>query len=374
MLPTFENIYRDVLNGKSPDVEEGLWLYGHVPLAELMVLAHEIRKKMVPGNEVGWIIDRNVNLTNVCISGCKFCNFSRRPGDPCSYITSRDEYRTKIAEMYRLGGRQLLLQGGMNPELGLDYYTSLFRDLKAEWPDLKLHALGSPEVVHLARMEGLGYSEVLEELRDAGLDSLPGAGAEILVDRVRRIVSPGKCTAGEWLDVMRVAHIMNLPTSATMMFGHIETVRERMEHLVKLRSVQAEKPVSHFGFVTFIPWPFQDEGTVLQKEMGVKNMVTAAEYVRMVALSRIMLTNIPHIQASWLTVGEETARLCLYAGADDLGSVMIEENVVSAAGAHYRMDSTGMREAIIKAGFKPRYRNQKYETEELPSQVQALYP
>jgi cyclic dehypoxanthinyl futalosine synthase len=264
--------------------------------------------------------------------------------------------------LYSLGGDQLLLQGGMNPELGIDFYTNLFSTLKSLYPKLKLHALGPPEIVYLSKKEHLTYTQILKKLIDSGLDSLPGAGAEILSDRVRKIVSPGKATSKEWLDVMQEAHILNLPTSATMMFGHVETREERIEHLVKLRELQEKKPVGNYGFISFIPWPFQHKGTVLAEKSGVINNVNGPEYIRTIAISRIILNDIQNIQSSILTVGKEIAMLSLYAGANDLGSIMIEENVVSAAGAANRFDSTEMQSIITEAGFIPRRRNQKYET------------
>jgi cyclic dehypoxanthinyl futalosine synthase len=281
-----------------------------------------------------------------------------------------DQYREKILETFQLGGEQLLLQGGHHPELGLSFYTNLFSSLKSEFPKLKLHALGPPEVAHIAKLEGMSHRDVLIALQKAGLDSLPGAGAEILNDRVRRMISKGKCNGREWLDVMRAAHQLGITTSATMMFGHVETIEERLEHLVWIRQVQAEKPAGSKGFIAFIPWPFQDEGTLLRNVKGIRNQVSADEYIRMLALSRIMLPNIENIQASWLTVGKEVAQVCLYGGANDLGSIMIEENVVSAAGAPHRFTSQGIREAIREAGFIPRLRNQQYEFRELPEQVE----
>ncbi len=249
----------------------------------------------------------------------------------------------------------------MNPDLGLEFYTSLFRKLKELYPRIKLHALGPPEIVYLSKKEKLTYSEVLKKLTDAGLDSLPGAGAEILSDRVRKIVSPAKATAEEWLDVMREAHCLNLPTSATMMYGHIETVAERIEHLVRIRDLQNEKPKGHYGFIAFIPWPFQDEGTVLAEKQGIKSCYNGPDYIRLIAVSRIMLNNIKNLQASLLTVGKEVAMLSLHAGANDLGSIMIEENVVSAAGANNRFNANEIQEIIREAGFNPVRRNQKYE-------------
>ncbi|MFZ4571723.1 MAG: cyclic dehypoxanthinyl futalosine synthase [Bacteroidales bacterium] len=341
-------------------INEGAALFRELPLASLMWVGNEIRRKNHPQNIVTWIIDRNVNITNACVSGCKFCNFYKPVNNDACYITSIEEYVQKIDEMHKLGGNQLLLQGGMHPHLGIGFYTNLFSSLKKLYPTLRLHALGPPEIVHLAKMEKLSNREVLEQLVVSGMTSLPGAGAEILVDRVRREISPVKCSASEWLAVMEQAHIMDLTTSATMMFGHIETLEERLEHMVAIRQLQSRKPAGHKGFLSFIPWPFQDEGTVLQKKSGIKNHVTSEEYIRMIAISRIMLPNIQNIQASWLTVGKETAQLCLYAGANDFGSIMIEENVVSAAGAHNSMNADRMQQAISDAGFTPRLRNQDF--------------
>jgi cyclic dehypoxanthinyl futalosine synthase len=354
------------LNLEFLSAEEGVFLFQHAPTSALMYAANELRKLKRPDNKVTWIIDRNVNTTNVCIANCKFCNFYRIPGHPESYVTTIEQYKKKIEETFRYGGDQLLLQGGHHPDLGLSFYTNLFRQLKSLYPNLKLHSLGPPEVEHIAKLEGMTHTEVLTELRKAGLDSLPGAGAEILSDRVRRIISKGKCSAREWLDVMRAAHKLRITTSGTMMFGHIETLQERFEHLVALRQVQSEKPEDAKGFVAFIPWTFQDVGTLLKRIRGVENSVTGEEYIRMIALSRIMLPNINNIQASWLTVGKEIAQVCLHAGANDFGSIMIEENVVSAAGAPHRFTSKGIQEAIREAGFEPQLRTQQYEYRPMP--------
>lgn len=349
--------------------EEGVFLLENAPTAELMYVANKIRFHHKPERVVTWIIDRNSNTTNVCVANCKFCNFYRRPGHEEAYITTLDEYRQKIEETFEYGGEQLLLQGGHHPDLGLDYYAQLFRDLKRMYPTLKLHALGPPEIAHVAALEGKSHHEVLKTLKEAGLDSLPGAGAEILNDRVRRLISKGKCSGGEWLDVMRAAHQLGLTTSATMMFGHIETNYERMEHLAWIRQVQSEKPAGAKGFIAFIPWPFQDEDTILKKIKRARNTVTGDEYLRMLALSRIMLPNIENIQASWLTVGKQVAQACLHAGANDFGSIMIEENVVSAAGAAFRFTAQGIQDAISEAGFTPKLRNQQYEYRELPANM-----
>ncbi len=347
-------------------LEEGIILYRDAMLSDLMATAFYLRKIKVPGSYVGWQIDRNVNITNICFSQCKFCNFCRKPNDRDTYITSFEEYEQKINELFEKGGNQLLLQGGMHPDLGIEFYEDLFAKLKKRFPGLKLHALGPPEVVHLARKATLSYETVLERLVKAGLDSLPGAGAEILVDRVRKIVSPAKASSSEWLGVMEVAHKMNLPTSATMMFGHVETAEERIEHLIRLRDLQSLKPEGHYGFISFIPWPFMDEGTVLAEKKGVRSNIGMTDYIRLLAISRIMLDNITNIQASILTTGESTARISLYSGANDLGSVMIEENVVSAAGSNGLFNADQLKRIISESGFTPRLRNQKYEAVEAP--------
>jgi len=348
------------------NANEGLFLFENAATSDLMFIANELRKKQVPSNKVTWIIDRNANTTNVCNANCKFCNFFRIPGHKDAYITTLEEYTEKIEETIRYGGEQLLLQGGHHPELGLDFYCDLFSSIKKKFPNIKLHALGPPEIAHISKIDGKSHKEVLKALIKAGLDSLPGAGAEILDDRVRRMISKGKCGAQEWLDVMREAHQLGLTTSATMMFGHIETPLERFEHLVKIRQVQSEKPENSNGFLAFIAWPFQDDGTLLKRVKGISNNVDGDEYIRMVALSRIMLPNVKNIQASWLTVGKKVGQLCLHAGANDFGSIMIEENVVSAAGAPHRFTSTTIQEAIKEAGFEPQLRNQEYEYRELP--------
>jgi cyclic dehypoxanthinyl futalosine synthase len=360
-------LYQKAANFEFLSVEEGVFLFEHAPLAELMELANELRKKQVPHGRVTWIIDRNLNTTNVCIANCKFCNFYRIPGHEENYITDMATYQRKIDETIRYGGEQLLLQGGHHPQLGLDYYVDLFKQLKKLYPTIKLHALGPPEVAHISKVSGCTTKETLVALKAAGLDSLPGPGAEILVDRVRRLISKGKCGSQEWLDIMAEAHQLNITTSATMMFGHVETVAERFEHLVKIREVQRRKPADAKGFIAFIPWTFQDVDTLLTKIRGVHNLTTPEEYIRMIAMSRIMLPNVKNIQASWLTVGKEVAQLCLHAGANDFGSIMIEENVVSAAGAPHRFTSKTIQQAIADAGFEPQLRNQQYEFRAIPA-------
>jgi len=362
-------LYDKALNFEFLNVDEGVYLFHHAPLADLMFVADELRRKQVPHEKVTWQIDRNVNTTNVCIANCKFCNFYRVPGHAEAYITDMETYRRKIEETFRYGGDQLLLQGGHHPQLGLDFYTKTFRRLKQEFPTLKLHALGPPEVAHICKLEKMSHHDVLVALREAGLDSLPGAGAEILVDRVRRLISKGKCGADEWLAIMHEAHKLNITTSATMMFGHVETIEERFIHLTRIREVQSKKPDHAKGFLAFIPWTFQDVDTLLARIRGVHNLTTPEEYIRMIALSRIMLTNIKNIQASWLTVGKQTAQICLHAGANDFGSIMIEENVVSAAGAPHRFTYRTIQNAIREAGFEPQLRNQQYEWREIPETI-----
>jgi cyclic dehypoxanthinyl futalosine synthase len=367
---TLPDLYDRALQLEFLSIEEGMFLFENAPLTALMYVADELRKKQVPHGRVTWQIDRNVNTTNVCIANCKFCNFYRIPGHPEAYITDMPTYRKKITETLRYGGDQLLLQGGHHPELGLEFYTTTFRQIKQEFPDIKLHTLGPPEIAHITKLEKSNHHDVLKALKEAGMDSLPGAGAEILVDRVRRLISKGKCGADEWLAIMHEAHKLNITTSATMMFGHVETVRERFEHLVKIREVQAKKPEGAKGFLAFIPWTFQDVDTLLTKIRGVHNLTTPEEYIRMIAMSRIMLPNIKNIQASWLTVGKQTAGLCLQAGANDFGSIMIEENVVSAAGAPHRFTYRTIQDAIREAGFEPQLRNQQYEWREIPESIE----
>lgn len=361
------HLYRKALSGDWLQVEEGAYLWQHAPLEELMAVAHMRREELVPGNEVTWQIDRNINLTNICVCRCKFCNFhsgsgqSRKP-----YVTSRQEYTEKIEELLQLGGDQILLQGGFHPQLTLPYYEELFSWLQSEFPSVAIHALGPPEVVFLAQQSGLSIAKVLERLVAHGLSSLPGAGAEVLSDRVRHIISPRKCRVAEWLEVMRIAHRMGLLTSATMMYGHLETLEERLTHFTQLRTLQEERPTNSVGFCAFIAWPFQQKGTLLAREHTLAE-VSPHEHLRLTALARLMLPNIPHIQASWLTIGVETAQLSLWGGADDMGSIMIEEQVVWSAGGRNRLNRQGMETAIREAGFTPVLRDQGYHRRMRPA-------
>ncbi|MBE50428.1 MAG: dehypoxanthine futalosine cyclase [Flavobacteriales bacterium] len=350
-------------------IDEGMFLFKNCSTTELMLIANKLRKSTVDNDLVTWQIDRNVNTTNACIANCKFCNFFRVPNHKEVYVTNIEEYKIKIQETIDYGGDQILLQGGHHPDLGLLFYTDLFKELKRLFPNIRLHALGPPEIAHICKIDNIAHEKALLSLKEAGLDSLPGAGAEILSDRVRKIISTGKCNGHEWLDIMRVAHQLNITTSATMMFGHIETLEERFEHLISLRQVQSEKPNTSKGFNAFIPWTFMDDGTLLQRVKGINSSISDDEYIRMISISRIMLPNINNIQVSWLTVGPETAQVCLHAGANDMGSIMIEENVVSAAGAPYRFTSNSIQECIRNAGFIPQLRNQEYEYRDVPEGI-----
>jgi cyclic dehypoxanthinyl futalosine synthase len=332
---------------------EALKLYAHAPTALLGRLADTVRHRKHPERIVTYIIDRNVNYTNVCVARCKFCAFYRPVGASDGYTLGFDEIFRKIDETLRLGGVQLLLQGGHNPDIPLQWYEDLFRQVKQRYPHFKLHALSPPEVIHISRLSQLPVSTVIERLIAAGLDSIPGGGAEILVDRVRRILNCfNKATADEWLNVMRQAHRAGLRTTATMMYGTVETVEERLEHLFRLRDLQDETG----GFTAFIAWSYQPEHTELG---GVE--ATGVEYVRTLSLARLVLDNFDNLQASWVTQGGKVGQLSLAYGANDMGSVMIEENVVRAAGAEYCMDEVEVVRNIENAGFTAKRRNMHYD-------------
>jgi cyclic dehypoxanthinyl futalosine synthase len=327
--------------------------YASTPTAALGRMADEVRARKHPSNVVTYIIDRNVNYTNVCVAKCRFCAFYRDVGSAEGYALGFDEIYRKIEETMALGGVQLLLQGGHNPDIPLEWYEDLFRGVKQRFPDFKLHALSPPEIIHISRLSRRPVPDVIHRLIEAGLDSIPGGGAEILVDRVRRLLNCyGKATADEWLDVMRHAHRAGLRTTATMMYGTVETVEERVEHLLRLRDLQDETG----GFTAFITWSYQPQHTDLGGEEA-----TGVEYLRMLALSRIVLDNFDNLQASWVTQGGKVGQLSLGYGANDMGSVMIEENVVRAAGAEYCMDEFEVVRNIENAGFVAKRRNMHYE-------------
>ncbi len=342
-----------VRDGARVNRDEALALYAHAPTALLGELADGIRARKHPERIVSYIIDRNVNYTNVCVARCNFCAFYRPVGSTDGYVLGFEEIFRKIDETIEIGGGQLLLQGGHNPDLPLEWYEDLFRAVKARYHEFKLHALSPPEVIHLTRMSRLSVAQVIERLVAAGLDSIPGGGAEILVDRVRKLLNCyGKATSDEWLDVMRHAHRAGLRTTATMMYGHVETVEERLEHMFRLRELQDEMG----GFTAFITWSYQPEHT----ELGGFE-ATGVEYLRTLAIARIVLDNFDNLQASWVTQGGKVGQLSLAYGANDMGSVMIEENVVRAAGAAYCMDEIEIVRNIENAGYTAKRRNMHYD-------------
>jgi cyclic dehypoxanthinyl futalosine synthase len=322
----------------------------HAPLIGLGAAADARRRALDPSGVVTYIIDRNINYTNVCTTACRFCAFFRNPGDSDAYVLSREQLGEKIRETVAAGGHQILLQGGLNPELPLSWYEELFGHLKSEYP-IRLHALSPEEIMHLVRLEGLPLETVLRRLIDAGLDSLPGGGAEILVERVRTKIAKLKCTGPQWLEVMRVAHRLGLRSSATMMFACGETLGERIEHMLQIRDLQDETG----GFTSFICWPFQEGNTRLPGGDG-----SAHAYLRTLALARLGLDNVQHMSASWPTMGPAVGQAALHFGADDFGSVMFEENVVSSAGTRFRMDAPGIERQVRAAGFVPARRDAAY--------------
>jgi cyclic dehypoxanthinyl futalosine synthase len=333
----------------SPD--EALVLLQHEKLTALGALADLVRRRKHSDGIVTYIIDRNINYTNYCNAFCSFCAFYRPPHHDEGYVLPAETIEAKIRETYDQGGNQILLQGGHNPQLKIDYYEELFRRLKRSFPDLWLHALSPPEIVHIRKVSRLTLEETLRRLREAGLDSIPGGGAEILVDRVRRQLAKNKCSADEWLEVMEQAHLQGMRSTATMMFGHVETLEDRVEHLTRVRDLQDRSK----GFTAFICWTYQAENT----ELG-GNEVTSAEYLRTLAVARIFLDNIVNLQASWVTQGPKIGAASLAFGVNDMGSTMIEENVVSAAGTAFEMNEPQIVAAIDDAGFTPKRRDMTY--------------
>jgi cyclic dehypoxanthinyl futalosine synthase len=335
-------------------------------LLRLGVAASAMSRRLVPGDEVTFIVDRNVNYTNVCVSGCSLCAFYRDESDPDAYVLTREELADKVAETIALDGTAILLQGGMHPQLDIEWYEGMLRDIKADNPGIHVHGFGPPEIVHIACLSGISVEETLRRLRDAGLDSLPGGGAEILVDRVRGNVSPKKATTEEWLDVMREAHKLDISTTATMMFGGLETIEERVEHFARVREVQDEAVAAgHVGFRAFIPWSFQPGNTALAEEEFAATGVplTAAsgwEYLRTLSVARLFLDNVRNIQASWVTQGGKVGQIALAFGANDMGSTMIEENVVAAAGTRFMLARDELVRIISDAGYTPVQRDTLY--------------
>ncbi len=326
-------------------------LYYRASLHTLAALAHGLRLRLHPEPVVTYVGDRNINYSNVCVCGCRFCAFFRPPGHKDGYLISREEMAAKVEETLRLGGTQILLQGGHHPDLPLEWYEDLLRWLRENWPGLHIHAFSPPEIFFWSQKFGLSVPEVLRRLKDAGLHSLPGGGAEILHNEVRARVSPNKCSADQWLMVMEEAHKLGLRTTATMMFGHEEEPGHRLDHLFAVRAVQDR---TH-GFTAFIPWTFQPAHTRIHCAP-----LPAPAYLRLLAVSRLVLDNVPNIQASWVTMGPEIAQLALFYGANDFGSLMIEENVVAAAGVSYSMSRADIHKVIRAAGFTPVQRTMNY--------------
>jgi len=349
-----------VLQGERISSEEALWLHEEAELGWLGALAHATRFRKNPESRVTYNIDRNINYTNFCTARCRFCAFYVPETSPHGYVLTWDEMRQKIVELRAIGGNQVLLQGGLHPDFKVDWYEGLFRRMKSEFPGLWIHGLSAPEIVAIARLSNLSFGDTLARLQAAGLDSLPGGGAEILVSPVRDEIAVGKCDGPEWIEVHRQAHRLGLPSTATMMFGSVETPSQRIEHLQWLRDLQDE---TH-GFTAFIAWPFQPDHTALKK--AVPRPATAAEYLRVQATARVFLDNFDHVQSSWVTMGEKVGQLALFYGADDFGSVMMEENVVSAAGTVHHLDEVKIRRAIERAGFQPVRRGMRYDLLEAP--------
>jgi cyclic dehypoxanthinyl futalosine synthase len=339
-----------VRDGRRLSGDEALLLYQEADLNILGQLADEIRQRLHPEPIVTYAIDRNINYTNICISGCKFCAYYCAPGDVSGYVISKKKLAEKLEETKSLGGTQILLQGGLHPDLPLSFYEEMLYFIKSRFA-IHCHAFSPPEIVHIANISGLSVKEVLVRLIKAGLDSIPGGGAEILSDRVRKQISPRKATTNEWLNVMETAHGLGLKTTATMMYGHVERLEERIEHLLRLRDLQNQTG----GFTAFIAWPFQPQNTALDVRPS-----TGQEYLRLLAISRIVLDNFPNLQASWVTQGPKVAQIALFFGANDFGSTMIEENVVAAAGVSHRLSETEIRRIVSDTGFEPRQRLMDY--------------
>lgn len=346
-----DRILEKAMQGERLSIGEAADLYERAGFFELGHAAHSVRLRKHPDPMVTYVVDRNINYSNICVCGCRFCAFFRAPDQDGGYVLSREELAQKIEETLALGGTQILMQGGHHPTLPLSFYEDMLRFIKERYP-IHIHAFSPPEIVHFSKLEGLDISTVIERLRAAGLDSIPGGGAEILVDTVRKSVSPNKCSTAEWLGVMEAAHHQGMRTTATMMFGHEEAPHHRLEHLLALRELQDRTG----GFTAFIPWAFQPNNTSIRRSPE-----TAVSYLRLLAVSRLVLDNFDNVQASWVTMGPKVAQLALQFGANDFGSTMIEENVVAATGVHFRLSTREIRRIIRAAGFKPGQRTMAYQ-------------
>ncbi len=349
------DLVEKVINRERIDEKEALELLRNFDLLTLGQLANFVRNRLHPEREVTFVIDRNINYTNICTCKCRFCAFYREKGAPDAYVIDRETLKEKIRETVELGGTAILLQGGLHPDLKIDYYEELLSFIKEEFPQIHIHGFSAPEIIHISRVSNLSIEEVIERLKRAGLGSIPGGGAEILVDRVRERIAPNKAKTGEWLNVHRTAHRLGLRTTATMMFGSLDTDEDIVEHLRVVRELQDETG----GFTAFIPWSYQPDNTELGRE--VKEKVSGEKYLRVLAVSRIYLDNIENVQASWVTQGGKVAQVALKFGANDFGSLMIEENVVAAAGVKFRMPLSEIVRLIKDAGFIPVQRNTLYK-------------
>ncbi|MGM0424113.1 MAG: cyclic dehypoxanthinyl futalosine synthase [Thermodesulfobacteriota bacterium] len=350
-MKNWQAILEQALAGQRLTPEQALLLLQEAELHQLAQAAHSIRLRHNPTPVVTYVVDRNINYSNICVCGCKFCAFYHEPQKPGGFLLSQEDLEAKIQETLELGGTQILLQGSHHPSLDLKYFQDVLQNIKAKFPGLHIHAFSPPEIVHFARINQTTPAKILEGLLASGLDSIPGGGAEILVDRVRQKIAPNKCSTEQWIEVMRLAHWMGLRTTATMMFGHIETLDERVQHLLRLRQLQDKTQ----GFTAFIPWTFQPKHTKLQARE-----TSSVQYLRLLAVSRLFLDNFAHLQASWVTMGAKIGQLALFFGADDFGSTMIEENVVAASGVRFRMDKSEIQHNISQAGFTPRQRKMDY--------------
>ncbi len=355
-----EKIYQKIRARERITRDELRSLYHDADILTLGALANEITREK-HGSDVGFIIDRNINYSNVCAISCQFCNFYRKKGDEDAYTLSYEQLDQKISETLSLGGTGILMQGGHHPDYKIEWYEDMFRHIRSTFPELHLHALSPPEIEHIARISRVPIKDALQRLKDAGLMSIPGGGGEILVDRVRKQISAGKVLADQWLEIMTTAHELGLPSSATMMFGHVETIEERLEHLDKVRQAQ---DLTH-GFYSFIPWNYQGKDTELSTLSDIPE-VTSHEYLRVLALARIYLDNFQNIQVSWLAQGLKMGAVALHFGANDMGSCMIEENVISQAGAKHQAQADQLRSVIVAAGFNARQRDTCYKFIDAP--------
>ncbi|MDV2503148.1 MAG: cyclic dehypoxanthinyl futalosine synthase [bacterium] len=354
--PAVETILDKAVAGQRLSSDEALGLLESEDLLPLGQAARQVAHRHHPEGVVTYIVDRNVNYSNVCSAVCTFCAFYRTRGHEEAYVLAREEIYEKMDELASMDGRQVLMQGGLHPDLPLAFYEELLSDLKARYPQINLHAFSPPEIINFATLYDLSVREVIGRMHEAGLGSIPGGGAEILVDSVRKRISHGKCTSAEWLEVMETAHELGLRTTATMMFGHVETLAERVEHLITLRELQDRTG----GFTAFICWTFQPDNTPLGSRLNYER-TTSHEYLKTQAVARLVLDNIDNVQTSWVTQGEEIGQLGLLFGANDFGGTMLEENVVSAAGAYYDVPEERIRDLIAEAGFTPKRRTTFYE-------------